>query len=275
MRFLYTLFTLAMGGAGLFYLAEKNPQLKEKAEEILNFRTTTAMEIRYGADQIMEKEQRALLREKGARFLDPELTFVPYLVLEVKYNDGRRTKEGVILWDLTDGEMVLDTKSWEKTHGFADCILTGAHRGEVEIVTLLAKKGGSLDQKTIADHLEIDLPMAELLLSSCQKKNLILSTGSSRYRLHLENPKLTSTPETSIDIPLASKGYKRASRAPSQYSIYQVKKIAQLAFGESFSIRKSSEIFLPVHRICVQQGSGAIETTSYNALTGKRLPTLL
>ncbi|NGX47950.1 MAG: hypothetical protein K1000chlam3_01335, partial [Chlamydiae bacterium] len=35
MRLLYTLFTLAVGGCGLYWLADKNPELKQKAEEFL------------------------------------------------------------------------------------------------------------------------------------------------------------------------------------------------------------------------------------------------
>lgn len=275
MKLLYTLITLALGGGAFFYWSDQHPQFKEKVDEFILFRTTRSMEIRYGAEQIMEKEQKTLLKEKGSRFLEPELTFAPYLLLQVKYHDGKKPKEGTILWDLSDGEMVLNTKSWEKTHGFADCIVSGARKSEIEVVALLAKKGGSLDAQTIASHLHLEPAMSEFLLAACQKKNLIFPVSATRYRLHLEHPKLTTTPETHFDIPLSMKEYKKAERLSGQYSSYQVKKIAQMTFGAHFSIRSSKEIYLPVYRICIQQGNGVLETVLYNALTGKRLPRLL
>jgi len=275
MRILSTLITLAVSGAGLYYMADKNPALKAKAEEILDFRTTTAFELRYGPEQVMEKEHKTLLREKGARFLDPELKFYPYLVLEVKYSEGRKTKEGVILWDLTDGEMILDTKSWDKTHGFADCILTGAQKHELRILNLLAQKGGSADERTLLDTLDLELPTLEMMLRGCLKKNLILSSGPGRYRLHLESPKLTATPETKLNVALTSKSYKRASKAPRLFAPSQIKRLAAVAFGADFSIRQATEVYLPVHRIVVQHPNGTVDSTYYNALTGKSLPTTL
>lgn len=115
MRLLYTLFTLAAGGYGLFWIADKNPELKNKAEEFIDFRTTNALEIRYDAQQIMDNQSRELLKKKGTRFLEPELKFFPYLLMEVKYCDVRQnTRESLILWDLTEGEMVVDTKTLKK-----------------------------------------------------------------------------------------------------------------------------------------------------------------
>ena len=46
---------------------------------------------------------------------------------EVKYTTSDdKTHESIMLWDLTDGEMVINTKNWEKTHGFGDCITADA-----------------------------------------------------------------------------------------------------------------------------------------------------
>lgn len=272
MRLLYTLFTLAIGGYGLYWVADKNPDLKEKAEELLDFRTTSALETRFDAAQIMEDHQRKLLKDKGARFLDPELKFYPYLLLEVKYSEGSKTKEGLILWDLTDGEMILDTKTWVKTHGFADCILTGTQPYEYQILSLLSEKGNTLDLDTLHDKLQIEMPILEVLLMSCLKKNLIISNGANRYRLHLENPKLTQTPKTALYEPLTTRPHKRATRASRHFSKAQVERIAKIAFGDTFSIRTTTEIYLPIHRIVVQNPDGAVHTYHYNALSGKELP---
>ena len=273
MRLLYTLFTLAVGGYGLFWLAEKNPDLKQKVEELLDFRKTPALEMRYDATQVMETHQSKLLKERGMRFLTPELKFYPHLLLEVKYCDAfQQTKEGWILWDLTDGEMVLDSKTWEKTHGFADCILTNTLRHEFKILHILAEFGGMCDQQTLMESLGFDKPVMDALVKGCIKKNLIVQTESG-LRLHLDHPKLAVIPETKLYEPLTSKIHKRAERAERHFSKGQIERIVQMAFGESFSIRSTTQIYLPVHRLVIQKQDGSVYTAHFNALTGKELPT--
>ncbi len=272
MRLLYTLFTLAAGGYGLFWLAEKNPELKQRAEEVLDFRTTNALECRFDATQIMEANQKTLLKEKGARYLDPELKFFPFLLMEIKYLDAKnKTKESLILWDLTDGEMVLNTKSWEKTHGFADCIVSRIQPAEFNILRILSTKGGC-DLSTILEKIEVEMPTLEILLRSCMKKNLVIPIGPNKYRLHLENPKLTGAPETKLQEQLTTRPHKRAQRASNHFSPSQIERIAKVAFGENFSIRTKTEIYLPVHRIIVQNPDGAMRTHHFNALNGTELP---
>lgn len=272
MRLIYTLFTLAASGYGLFWLAEKNPELKDRVEEMLNFRTTNALESRFDASQIMEAHQKTLLKEKGARFLDPELKFFPLLLMEVKYLDSKnKTKESLILWDLTDGEMILNTKTWEKTHGFADCIVSRTQPAEFNILRTLSNKGGC-DISTLTEKLEVEMPTLEVLLRSCMKKNLIIPVGANKYRLHLENPKIGAAPETKLQDQLTTRPHKRAQRASHHFKASQIERMAKVAFGENFSIRTKSEIFLPVHRIVVQTPDGAIRTHHFNALNGNELP---
>ncbi len=272
MRLLYTLFTLAIGGYGLYWLADKNPDLKHKAEEIIDFRTTTALETRFDSSQIMETHQKNLLKEKGSRFLTPELKFFPFLLMETKYCDTKgRTKESLILWDLTEGEMVLDANSWEKTHGFADCILNHAQVHELKILHLLAE-GSSTNVETLLTRLDIEKPLLDVLIQSCVKKNLIIQAGANQYRLHLENPHLTAIPETKLYEQLTTRGHKRAERATKHFTASQVQRISKIAFGENFSIRTTTEIYLPIHRIVIQNPDGSIHTSHFNALTGKELP---
>jgi len=271
MRLLFTLFTLASFGGGLYWLADKNPDLKQKAEEFIDFRTTSALETRFDSAQVMEMNQKKLLKEKGARYLDPELKFFPFLLMEVKYLDTRnRTKESLILWDLTDGEMVLDTKNWEKTHGFADCILSRATPQELKILHTLSNNSVSTD--TLLAKFPIETPILDILLNSCVRKNLIIQTEAGQYRLHLENPKLTTEPKTNLHEQLTTRAHKKATKAKSHFKSSAVERMAKIAFGETFSIRTKSEIYLPIHRIIVQNPDGSIQTSHYNGLTGKELP---
>ena len=59
MRLLYTLFSLAIGGYGLFWVAEKHPDIKQKIEEVLDFRSINALEVRFDSAQIMEKTRNS------------------------------------------------------------------------------------------------------------------------------------------------------------------------------------------------------------------------
>lgn len=272
MRLLSLLFTLAAGSLGLYFAADKYPDLFKKAEEIIDFRTTTALETRFAIDQILEMHQRTLLREKGSRYLNPELKFYPYLLLEVKYSEKNKTKEGLILWDLTDGEMILDTKNWEKTHGFADCILGSTQPSEFKTIALLADKGGTADETHLLNKLNVEATVLEATLRNCVKKNLLVSLGNNKYRIHLENPKFTTTPETKIVGQLTTKTHKHAQKVNKHFSTAQVRRLSRIAFGDSFTIRKTTEIYLPVHCIVIQGGNGSIRTAHFNALTGKELP---
>lgn len=273
MRLLYTIFTLAVGGYGLYWLADKNPDLKDKAEELLDFRTTTALETRFEATQIMDMHQKKLLKEKGSRFLTPELKFFPHLLIEAKYSDSKgKTKESLMLWDLTEGEMVLNALSWEKTHGFADCILSRAQSYEFKILQIIAEKGSNCDVSTLLDKLKIEMPLLEAMIQGCIKKNLIISSGLNKYRLHLENPQLTTIPETKLEGQLTTRTHKRANRAQKYFSAAQIERMVKLAFGENFSIRKTTEVYVPIYRIAIQKPDGSMQTFHFNALTGKELP---
>lgn len=273
MRMLFTLFSLIAGGYGVFWLTGHNPQLKSKVEELLDFRYLHTLEVRYDAPHIIEAHQKKLLKKKGARLLDPELKFYPYLVLEVKYSQNGKTKEGIGLWDLTDGEMILSTEKWEKTHGFGDCLSVGAAPHEFQVLNFLAEKGAS-ETYAIASRLGIENGLAEVWIRGCVKKNLLVSTGD-KYRLHIENPRLAGVPETKIHERLVTTTQKGVVKAPTRYSASKVQKIARAAFGSSFSIRKSTLIYLPVHAIPVQAADGAISTRHFNGFSGGEMPSAL
>ena len=100
------------------------------------------LEPKFSATQLLEKE-------KAYHQSETTLQFHPYLLMEVKFiNQASLSEEGIILWDLIDGEMVLNSETWRKTHGFADCINTLATYEEYKIITSLALTGGIADHPT-------------------------------------------------------------------------------------------------------------------------------
>jgi hypothetical protein len=271
MRFLFTLATLGAACYGLWWLSATKPEVKTKIEEILNTGSFHTLEVRYAANQIMDAQRRRLLKDNRHRYLEPSMKFYPYLLMEVKYTiSDKKTKEGVILWDLNDGEMVIETKQWEKTHGFGDCIHANTDRHEFRIINALASKGGSADRETLSKSLHVENEVLDAWIESCRNKRLIVQSGN-RYRLHLEKPLFQSIPSTKIEDRLVTKPHRNAERVPSRFSLSQIERLARAAFGNDFAIRKTIDLYLPVHCIVVQNPDGSIHTSHWNALNGKRM----
>lgn len=247
------------------------PSFRTKIESFFTSNTIQTLEVRYTAENIMDQHRKELLKDKEHVFLDPKLSFYPYLLMEVKYNRAiDKTVEGVVLWGLVDGEMVINASTWEKTHGFSDCISSNATRQEFKIINALAGHGGACDREGLSKFLNIENHVLDAWADVCRKKSLIVQNGNV-YRLHLQNPRLQVVPETRLDLSLVTKNTKHAILAKKRYRGAQIEQIAKAAFGPDFAIRKSTEIFLPVYSITVQNPDGTQMTSFWNALNGTRL----
>lgn len=270
MRPILLLLVLCALGSGAYISWNRAPHFRSKIEELLNGATFQTLEVRYSAESIMEAHRKELLKDSDHVFLEPTLKFIPYLLMDVKYTRNQdKTGEGIILWGLVDGEMVINTSTWEKTHGFTDCITSNATRQEFKIINALASRGGTWDREGLSKFLNLENNILDTWVDSCRKKSLIVQTGNS-YRLHLQNPKLQVIPETKLEHWLVTKPTKHALRIKKRYRPAQIEVTARAAFGGDFAIRKTSEIFLPIYSIVVQNPDGSLMTTYWNALNGKR-----
>ncbi|MEN9343796.1 MAG: hypothetical protein RLZZ453_583 [Chlamydiota bacterium] len=271
MRLLFTLIVLAAACYGLFLLSGSQPHVTTKIHEMLNTGSFNTLELRYSAAQIMDAQRKKLLKDSRHRFLEPSIKFYPYLLMEIKYAaSSRKTKEGMILWDMTDGEMVLSTKDWEKTHGFSDCIEASVDKQEFRVISTLASKGGVADRDALSKTLHVENEVLDAWVEGCRNKRLIVQTGN-RYRLHLEKPLFQLVPLTKIDQRLVTKAHQNTDRVPQRFSTSQVEKMAKIAFGSDFAVRKTALLYLPVHCITVQNPDGSVHTSYWNALNGKPL----
>jgi len=268
--FILLIFLLVVGLGG-FWVWNYMPSVRTKVEDFLSADTFQTLEVRYSAESIMEAHRLELLSDQAHVFLEPTLKFVPYLLMDVKYTRSQdKTGEGIILWGLVDGEMVVNTSTWERTHGFTDCIAANASRQEFKVMNALASRGGAWDRDGLSKFLNIENNILDSWIDSCRKKSLIVQTGNT-YRLHLQNPRLMVIPETKLEHWLVTKPTKKAIRVKKHYRASQIENIAQAAFGHDFAIRKTTEIFLPVYSIVVQNPDGTQMTSYWNALNGKRL----
>lgn len=271
MRFLLSLLVLGGTCYGVWHFSKTQPEIRTKVEELLHAGSFHTLEVRYTASHIMEANRKTLLKDNRHRYLEPAMKFYPYVLMEVKYAlSDKKTKEGVVLWDLNDGEMVIETKHWKKTHGLGDCITAGTDRHEFKVINALASKGGAADRKTLSNLLRVENEILDNWIESCRRKKLIVQSGN-RYRLHLEKPFLQMFPVTKIEERLVTKSHRNAERVQSRYSLSQIERLSRAAFGNDFVIRKTLDLYLPIHCIVVQNPDGSIHTSHWNALNGELL----
>lgn len=270
MRFLSALAMSLLLGTGIFWIWTNYPEVRTLASSLIQSGKIQTLEIRHSAEGIMDHHRRQLLKDTEHAFLEPDVMFHPYLLMEVKYTSFLdRTGEGVILWSLVDGEMVINTNTWEKTHGFADCISAYAGRNDFKIINALVSHGGTLDREALSHYLNVDNETLDRWIESTRRKNLIVQNGNY-YRLHLHNAQMQVIPETKLDQWLVTKQTRNASHMPRRFHPSQIENIARAAFGNDFTIRKTTEIYLPVYSIVIQNPDGSQMTTYWNALNGKR-----
>lgn len=263
MRRIFLLLIMGALSLGAWYYWKNHPQLLSTItpEEFQTFK------MRYTSESLMERHKKELLKN-GSTYLEPQLTYFPYLMMEVKYSKGAsETCEGILLWGLSDGEMVLDVDTWAMTHGFEDCLMAKVDGCDFKVLRYLAANGG-LIEKAVLEKEFIGDDVSEWV-ASLVKKKLVVEKGA-KVRLHLQNPRLEIEPHTKLTewvVTLPDS----PTKAVKRYGTGEVLKFTQLAFGEDFAIRRSREVYLPVFEIAVKNDDGSVLTTYWNALTGKRI----
>ncbi len=270
MRWVIAFILICALGIGAWWLTDNQSFYDVIGNYVENGEFVT-LEARYTPDQIMDTHRQELIADSQHSFQEPSLKFYPYLLMEVKYmQPDKKTREGVILWSMVDGEMVLNTENWEKTHGFEDAIAAGATHEDFKILNALAKNGGKLSQEQLMKDLNLEYETLNEWVNNAKQKHLILQKGNELL-LHLQNPKFLVTPQTKITQWLVTKPYNHAQRIAKSFSRSQIEKTAQAAFGHDFTIRNTSEVFLPVYSIEVLNPDGSILTSYWNALNGQRI----
>lgn len=279
MRFIFSIISTCAVAYGGYYFYQNHPDVVDNALHFFQSKVPgkefQTLEIRYNADQITAANRRVLIKDKRHTLLEPQLRFYPYVLMEVKYSTPKsKTVEGMILWSLVDGEMVIDTAKWSKTHGYEDCLNARASKVEFVILNLLAKNGGVMERARLLAQMRTEakgtIRASESALLSCIRKKLVVQQGPS-VRLHFANPRLTQHPITHVDQWLVTKPYRDAVCIAKKYSPSQIKSLATSAFGHDFAVRRTLEVYLPVYELEVKNPDQTLMTTHWNAVTGTQM----
>lgn len=272
MRRLIILLFISLCCFGGWYYWQQNPTCLKEATAKIQAKELSTFKLRISHEKIMADNKKELLKNPGSNYLEPKIVYYPYLLMDVKYaREGKKkTAEGMLLWGLVDGEMVIDTKDWKKTHGFEDCLTAKVKEEDFKLLKIVAQHGGEMEKEEILEKFTGDKDKLEGRIKSCEKLKLLVEE-EGMIRLHFENPKLEIEPHTNLDEWIVTLSQKPANRAKKKYSHLQITKFAALAFGSDFAIKRTEEVYLPIYEIAVQNGDGTILKSYWNALNGKRV----
>ena len=270
-KLLFTFIFLGILGYGVWWVADSHPEIKDRAIRYLPSSSFSVLEPRFTTNQIVEAQRSHLLKDNRHQLGPADLLYHPFLLMEVKFTRSNNTTgEGLMLWDLMDGEMILNTETWEKSHGFADCIHMHADIYELKILRSIAEHGNRAERQTLFQDLNWESSRLDAWLDRCLKKKLIVCYRGV-YRIHLESPKMAFIPMTQVSFPLITKSSKHSEKRKRNFSISQITRVAEAAFGEDFAIRQAHEVYLPVYSLAIQNTDGSYQETYWNALNGRRL----
>jgi len=267
--FLLSLF--ALFGVGGYLAWQHRDNLPSALDFGLAEDSITTFELAYSPEQIMQKHKSELLRTSEHSFGKAYVQFVPLLLMNVKYTqDNKTTQEAECLWNLQTGEMILDTSSFETTHGFEDCINSKASQDDFRILHAILRKGGSITKEQLAQELGLDSDELSSRLEVLRKKHLIVQKLET-ITLHFQNPRLLVVPRTKISQSFVQKVVASGSQASARYSKDEIQKVAKAAFGQDFAIRSAQEVYVPIVGLEVCNPDGSTLKVFYNGITSKKL----
>ncbi len=269
--FIWILILLGIGGG--WWLWKEHTIVDNLKDTLLTYidnKDILTLESKFTPEQMMDANQSEIIGHDKRSWQEPVYKFYPYLLLDVKYTEDQKSREGVLLWSLVDGEMVLNTETWETTHGFKDCIECKANRNDFKVIQILARHQGSVNIETLQKELHVERETLEPWIESTKQKHLVVQKGTL-LQLHFENPKLLVLPQTYIKQQLVLKPSSNTKKEGRNYNRNQILAIAKASFGDDFTVRNEQEVYLPVYSLQVLNQDGSVYSSDWNAITGRRI----
>lgn len=271
-RFVLPLFCAAFAGTCFWaWNNERAAEWKEQFFRYINNEELATLEARHLPEKILSMHRQEFLGNEKKTLQETRVKYYPYLLLDIKYTgEDKKSKEGFLLWGMEDGEIILNTSSWEKTHGFRDCLDCHANKNDFKILQFLAKREGESSIEELQKELQVDRDLLQAWIQQTKDKHLVIQTGN-KLRLHFEQPKLVAVPQTKIHQQIVSKPQNEGIKVPRQYSRQEILHMAKEAFGRDLKIRSEREIFLPVYALEILNPDGSVQISEWNSLTGQKI----
>jgi hypothetical protein len=270
-RYIFLLIICGTIGYGGWYAFEHYDELSTHIPGMQKEGSILTFELGTTAEELMQKHGKELLKDDQHTFGKVTVKFLPFVLFDVKYTTAdKKTEEAKLLFSLENGEMVLDTRTFDTTHGFEDCINAKAQDDDFRLMHALAKSGGTLSKEALCQDLGIDSELVLERVEALRKKHLIAIHGDT-VRIHLSSPVLKVQPETKVSHHFMTKTVQTESQIPTRYSKDQVRKVTKAAFGTDFAIRREELIFVPIFQIDIQNPDGSTRHTYWNGCTGRRI----
>lgn len=248
----------------------------DRLDEYITNQQALTWEQRVSPEGLMEQHKTELLGHPLGQksFQEPRRLYAPYLLCEVKYTKERKSREGLLLLSLLDGEMVVGTDPWETTHGLKDCLEAGISSEEFLLLRLLAKRPDGVPLEDLQKEMKLEKEPFGVLVTGLRQKHLLVQKGPLA-QLHVQEPRFAVIPESKIAQRIVLKPLTDGQKIPSVYSKASVRRMAQAVFGEEFKVKNTREIFLPVIRLQVTNPDGSTYATDWNGVTGARMVPVL
>ncbi len=269
----YIILALLGASVGGWWLWKEQTAIENWKNDFLAYidnRDILALEAKYTPEQIIKANYTSLAGIDKSDWQEPTLKYYPYLLLDVKYTENQKSREGVLLWGLVNGEMVLNTLTWETTHGFKDCLECQASRSDFRIMQTLARHQNAMSVENLQKELQVERSTLDLWLENAKQKHLVVQKGPL-IQLHFENPKLLVEPQTQVERQLVSKPSANAQKMKREFNRSQILAMVKEAFGDDLKVRNEQEVYLPVYNLKIVNADQSVYSSDWNAVTGERI----
>ncbi|WP_108623957.1 hypothetical protein [Candidatus Similichlamydia epinepheli] len=205
-----------------------------------------------------------------AILLEMKRELIPYIELKVKYSPKPlTTEEKMALWSLHNGEMVVSTKTWQKTHGLGDCLRGKVGVEEMRLLKELVRKRRptSLDQLIKQTHTPEEMKQASLIVDRCLEKGLLIKKNSL-LQIHIKQPKWPNKPFTDTNRSLSYAPCDNFLAFRAQFSDKEIARLMEVLFeDQQLKVQSYRMIFVPIYLMMFEQ-KGERKTIYLNGLTG-------
>ncbi len=272
LRLFSTLSSLALLISGGFFALEYHPEWKTTITSLLDS-PVQSLTPKYDIQHALNMLEPTLRSQQYILAQQTKTEHLPLAILSVKYPFQETTKEGIEIWDLVCGEMILHADVWDQSHGLSECLTQWVTSDEFSILVTLAQLKGSLSLNALAEKLSVEPERLVQILQKCMHKHLILEKNGN-YKIHMHNPILKVPPETVVHSQLTIEKKNVTNKLPKKHSVHKVSKTAEALFGPGFHVKEHAEAFLPIYVFTIKSADGSLSQRYFNSFNGKEMPAM-